>query len=142
MASLNWNQIHKDIREYADLEKLKKELLRLKAEIRSLNLRAFLSPAAEKRLKDLERRYADVLRTVHRAQRQLDREVARFMRKFKSTRVQAEKKIDSLYDLAMTQKAWIEKASEDFKKRVLNQKKKAKKQSKKKTSTRKKTKRA
>ena len=137
MASLNWNQIHKDIRKYADLEKLKKELEWLKAEIRNLNLRAFLSPAAEKRLKDLEKKYAEVLRTVHRAQRQLDREVARFMRKFKTTRVEAEKKFDSLYDLAMTQKAWIEKTSMDFKKRVLSQKT-AQKRSKKKASTRKK----
>jgi hypothetical protein len=85
-------------------------------------VRDFLSPASEKKLKRLETKYSDVLKTVHRAQRQLDREVNRFMRKLKTHRLDAEKKLESLYDLAMAQKSWFSKVIKPKKKTVRKKK--------------------
>jgi hypothetical protein len=122
MPTLNWDQIRREISSYTDLNKLKTELSRLKEDISKLKVRDFLSPASEKKLKRLEAKYGDVLKSVHRAQRQLDREVNRFMRKLKTHRQDAEKKLESFYDLAMAQKSWFANMVKPKKKTVRKKK--------------------
>lgn len=127
MPTLNWTQIAKEIQQYTDIEKLKKDLDRIKADIRKGNLKAYISPAAAQKLEDLESKYSDILKSVHRTQRQLDREVHRFVRQFRNTRKVTEKKFDHLFDLAMAQKSWLEKASSQLKAKVLKTKPKKRK---------------
>ncbi len=118
MASINWTKIRAEIKKHADLDKIKKEVLRLKNEIQSHGVRDLLSPAAKRKLRGLEQKYKQLVRQLHRAQRELDREVNRFMRSFKTTRNEAEKKLESLFQFAKSNSTWVEKASDEIQKRI------------------------
>ena len=69
-----------------------------------------LSPAAATKVKNFEKRYAELMRTIHQAQRQMDREFNRILRQIKVHRSDVNK-------VVAQQKDKLEKASTVLKKR-------------------------
>ncbi len=105
-----------------NLDDLKSELTKVAAEIQteiqSFDINEHLSPEARTRLKKLERRYNEVMRGVHKAQKQFDREFNKSLRVLKRTRQDAEKQIQMLKTKVTKHRSTIVKASSNLKKKV------------------------
>lgn len=140
-TQVNWQKIRSELQRLANVEKLKSEVQRIGSELRGFDLQSVLTPNAKDRVKAFEKRYSELMKTIHVAQRQMDKELNRILKQIKTHRADVTK--------AMTeQRTKLEKVSSDFKKRFSKQeaaasaKKKTttvRKTSAKKTTTRKKT---
>ena len=109
-TQVNWKKIRNEFQRLADVEKLKSEVHRIGTEIRKFDFHTVLSPAAATKVKNFEKRYADLMRTIHQAQRQMDREFNRILRQIKVHRSDVSK-------VVAQQKNKLEKASVVLKKR-------------------------
>jgi hypothetical protein len=129
-AQVNWKRIRSELQRLADVDQLKGEVSRIGHEIRKFDFHSVLSPAAAEKVKNFEKRYADLMRTIHQAQRQMDREFNRILRQIKTHRTDVSK-------VVADQKDKLEKVSTDFKKRFSKSERMA--PAKKKTAARKST---
>jgi hypothetical protein len=109
-TQVNWKKIRTELQRLADVDKLKSEVSRIGAEIRKFDFHTVLSPAAQTKVKNFEKRYAELMRTIHQAQRQMDREFNKILRQIKTHRSDVGKVVDE-------QKAKLEKVSKQMKKR-------------------------
>src|SRR5687768_582968 len=109
-TQVNWKKIRGEFQRLADVEKLKSEVARIGTEIRKFDFHSVLSPAAATKVKNFEKRYAELMRTIHQAQRQMDREFNRILRQIKVHRSDVNKVVTQ-------QKNKLEKASTVLKKR-------------------------
>lgn len=109
-TQVNWQRIRNEFQRLTDVETLKDEVQRIGTEIRRFDLQSVLSPAAQTKVKQLEKRYSELLRTIHQAQRQMDREFNRILRNIKVHRSDVSKIVNQ-------QKNKLERVSTDFKKR-------------------------
>lgn len=109
-TQVNWKKIREELQRFADVEKLKSEVQRIGTEIRNFDYQAMLSPAAKAKVKGFEKRYAELLRNLHQAQRQMDREFNKVLRQIKGHRSDVEK-------VVAQQRTKLERASKDLKKR-------------------------
>lgn len=109
-TQVNWKKIRNEFQRLADVEKLKMEVHRIGSEIRKFDFHSVLSPKAATKVKNFEKRYADLMRTIHQAQRQMDREFNRILRQIKVHRTDVSK-------VVAQQKSKLEKASVVLKKR-------------------------
>ena len=91
---LNINKVKEEIQKLSNLEYVKSELKRLTEEIRQFDVQKRLSPTARKRLRGLESRYENWMRSLSKAQKQLDREFSKALRNIKKTHTQVQKRID------------------------------------------------
>lgn len=105
-----------------NLDELKTELTKvateIQAEIQGFDINEHLSPEAKSRLKKLEQRYNEVIRGVHKAQKQFDREFNKSLRVLKRTRQDAEKQIQILKTKVTKHRGTIVKASSNLKNKV------------------------
>lgn len=131
-TQVNWQRIRGELVRLTDMENLKDEVHRIGSEIRNFDFHSVLSPTAKERVKNFEKRYSDLMRTIHQAQRQMDREINRIMRQIKTHRADVTKAVSQ-------QKEKLEKVSADFKKRFAMSAKRSAAAPKKKTATRKKS---
>ena len=111
-TQVNWQKIRNEFQRLADVDKLKAEVQRIGTEIRKFDYHSVLSPAAQAKVKTFEKRYSVLMRTIHQAQRQMDREFNRVLRQIKVhrtdlTKVVAQQK-DKLQDF---QKRFTKKAA-------------------------------
>jgi hypothetical protein len=109
-TQVNWKKIRGEFQRLTDVEKLKTEVHRIGTEIRNFDFTSMLSPEVQSKVKTFERRYSDLMRTIHQAQRQMDREFNRIMRQIKVHRSDVSK-------VVAQQKNKLEKASTVLKKR-------------------------
>lgn len=109
-TQVNWQWIRSEFQRLADVEKLKSEVQRIGAELRNFDFQGVLSPRAKEKVKAFEKRYGEIMRTIHQAQRQVDREFNRVLRQIKTHRVDMSKVVTQ-------QKDKLEKLSTDFRKR-------------------------
>ncbi len=109
-TQVNWKKIRTEFKRLSDVEELKSEVQRIGAEIRKFDFQSVLSPNAQTKIKKFEKRYADLMRTIHQAQRQMDREFNRILRQIKGHRSDVNK-------VVAQQKNKLEKVSRDMKKR-------------------------
>lgn len=109
-TQVNWKKIRAEFQRLADVEKLKSEVHRIGKEIRNFDFHSVLSPAAQTKVKKFEKRYSTLMRTIHQAQRQVDREFNRLLRQIKVHRSDVNKVVTE-------QKSKLEKASVHLKKR-------------------------
>src|SRR4051794_22118939 len=109
-TQVNWKRIRTELQRLADVEQLKGEVARIGAEIRKFDFHSVLSPAAAQKVKTFEKRYTVLMRTIHEAQRQMDREFNRILRQIKTHRSDVTK-------VVADQKDKLEKVSTDFQKR-------------------------
>jgi archaellum component FlaC len=109
-TQVNWNKIRSEFQRLTDVEQLKSEVQRIRKEIRSFDYHAVLSPSAKTKVKNFEKRYAELMRTIHQAQRQMDREFNRILRQIHVHRSDVSKVVNE-------QKAKLEKVSKDLRQR-------------------------
>jgi len=109
-TQVSWEKIRNELQRLADVETLKDEVQRIGTEIRKFDLQSVLSPRAQAKVKNFEKRYADLMRSIHQAQRQMDREFNRILRNIRVHRSDVSKSVN-------VQKQKLERASADLKKR-------------------------
>ncbi len=108
-TQVNWQKIRKEFSRITDVESLKAEMQKIRKELSKFDLQAVLSPAAQQKVKAFEKRYATLMRTIHQAQRQVDREFNRILREIKVRRADVDKVVTE-------QKSKLEKASNELRK--------------------------
>jgi hypothetical protein len=105
-----------------NIDDLKSELGKLASEIQTeiqkFDINAHLSPEAKTRLKALEGRYAKVMKAIHKAQKQFDREFNKSLRVLKRTRQDAEKQFENIRTRITKHRSTIVKASSDLTKKI------------------------
>jgi hypothetical protein len=93
----HWKDRLENLLKSKNFDELKSELGKIagevQTEIQNFDLNAHLSPSAKKKVKELEKRYNEVLRNIQKAQKQFDREFNKTLRTFKKTRTDAEKRL-------------------------------------------------
>jgi hypothetical protein len=109
-TQVNWKKIRQEFTRLADVDKLKSEVQRIGQEIRGFNFQAVLSPSAQDKVKHFEKRYSELMKTIHQAQRQMDREFVKIIGQIKGHRVDVNKAVAQ-------QKEKLEKVSADLQKR-------------------------
>jgi hypothetical protein len=109
-AQVNWKKIRSEFQRLADVDKLKGEVQRIGAELRKFDFHKVLSPSAQIKVKKFEKRYSELMRTIHQAQRQMDREFNRILRQIKVHRTDVTK-------VVAEQKSKLEKTATVFQKR-------------------------
>lgn len=109
-SQVNWQKIRNELQRLADVDSLKSEVHRIGAEIRNFDFHSVLTPNAQDKVKNFEKRYTELMRTIHQAQRQVDREINRILRQIKTHGTDVTKVVNE-------QKEKLEKVSADFKKR-------------------------
>jgi predicted nucleic acid-binding Zn-ribbon protein len=87
----SWQRIRNEFTRLTDVEQLKNEVHRIGNELRKFDFHAVLSPSAQARVKMFERRYAELMRTMQTAQRQVDREFNKVLKQVKTRRGTVEK---------------------------------------------------
>ncbi len=109
-TQVNWKKIRNEFQRLTDVDKLKVEVTRIGKELRKFDFHTVLSPAAQAKVKKFEKRYTELMRTIHQAQRQMDREFNRILRQINVHRSDVSK-------VVAEQKKNLEKASQVMKKR-------------------------
>lgn len=109
-AQVSWKKIRTELQRLADVDKLKTEVTRIGNEIKNFDFHSVLSPSAAAKVKNFEKRYSELMRTLHQAQRQVDREFNKVLRQIKVHRSDVNK-------VVAQQKTKLEKASQVLKKR-------------------------
>jgi hypothetical protein len=109
-TQVNWKRIRSELQRLADVEQLKGEVARIGSEIRKFDFHSVLSPAAAEKVKTFEKRYTVLMRSIHQAQRQMDREFNRILSQIKTHRSDVTKVVNE-------QKTKLEKVTTDFQKR-------------------------
>jgi len=107
---VNWQKIRSELNRLSNVDELKSEVHRIGAELRKFDYHTVLSPTAQAKVKIFEKRYAELMKTLHQAQRQVDREFNRIVRQLKVQRQDVQKVVSD-------QRAKLEKLSVDFRKR-------------------------
>jgi predicted nucleic acid-binding Zn-ribbon protein len=90
----SWQKIRNEFTRLTDVEQLKSEVHRIGNEIRKFDFHTVLSPSAQAKVKMFERRYAELMRTMQQAQRQVDREFNKILRQIKTRRGVVYKVVD------------------------------------------------
>ena len=109
-TQVNWQKIRSEFQRLADVEKLKTEVHRIGREIRTFDYHAVLSPSAQAKVKNFEKRYSELMRNIQQAQRHMDREFNRVLRQIHVHRSDVRKAVAQ-------QKSKLEKVSTDLRRR-------------------------
>jgi len=134
--NLDWKKIRSEISRLSDLNVLKSEVQKARDEIMKFDLQDFLSPNAQKKVKEFEKRYNKLMKNMGSAQKQMDREFNKLIRQIQKHKSTAQNRIDQLKNLAETQKDKVEKVAKDLNNRVVGTaKKSSSKRASKKTAT-------
>ena len=102
--AIDWNKIRNELNKLADLEKITAELKKIRSELSHGDFHSILTPSALARVKRVEKKYSALVKSAHKAQLQLDREVNRIMRQVKSYNVITKIKLQDVKDIAEAQK--------------------------------------
>ncbi|HMN69302.1 MAG TPA: hypothetical protein PKC28_12235 [Bdellovibrionales bacterium] len=121
-TQVNWQKVRAELTRLANVDTLKAEVTRIGTELRNFDYQKVLSPAAQDKMKAFEKRYSTLMRTIHQAQRQMDREFNRLLRQVNVQRKDVNKTVTA-------QRAKLEKVSADFRKRFSKSTKTAKRKS-------------
>lgn len=127
---VNWDKIKGELNKLADVGRLKQDLQKIATDIRKFDFHTILTPDAQERVKAFEKKYADLIKTVHQAQRQVDREVNKILRHVKGSALLADVKLENIRRVAFDQRERLNKVTQDLRKRFTKTpKKKAKRKS-------------
>jgi hypothetical protein len=114
---VNWQKLRSELNKLTDVQKLKEDLQKIATEIRKFDFHTVLTPQAQARVKTFEKKYAEILKTVHQAQRQVDREVNKIIRQVKSHGILADVKLENIRRVAHDQSQRFTKTAQDLRKR-------------------------
>jgi hypothetical protein len=114
----HWVQRFEDLLKIKNFDELKSELSKIAAQIQDelnhFHLQDHLSPAAKKRVKELEKRYSDVTTRLSSAQKQFDREFNKSLKVLKSGRNEAQKHFSDLKKRVEAERDRLVKMSSQF----------------------------
>ena len=134
----NFRDRFEELLKVKSMEDLKIELSKigqeLQDEIKNFDLQEYLSPTAKDRIKQLESRYAEVMKSLQKAQKQFDREFSKSVRTLKKTKTDAEKRLNHIRSQVEVQRKKVLKASQKIRGTLKKKTTKAKR-----TTSRKKT---
>jgi predicted nucleic acid-binding Zn-ribbon protein len=116
--SRTWDQYIHQLLGRPELEFVRKELNRATTELAKLDLKKHLSPAAQKRVKDIETRYKHLSKNLHQWQDRIDEEFKWAVKKLKTQKKSLEDTLASAQKAAAGQRRNIEKISRDLSKRI------------------------
>lgn len=102
--AIDWNKIRNELNKMANLDKITAELKKVRAEFSHGDFHSILSPSAIARVKKVEKKYSELVKSAHKAQLQIDREVNRIMRQVKSYNSITKLKLQDVKDVAEAQK--------------------------------------
>jgi hypothetical protein len=114
---VNWQKLRGELNKLADVNKLKADLQKIANEIRKFDFHTILTPEAKERVKTFEKKYADLIKTVHQAQRQVDREVNKILRQVKGSAILADGRLENIRRVAFDQRDRLTKLTQDLRKR-------------------------
>lgn len=126
---VNWQKLRSELNKLTDVGKLKEDLQKIAAEIRKFDFHTVLTPQAQARVKLFEKKYAELLKTVHQAQRQVDREVNKIIRQVKSHHFLADDRLEGIRRIAFDQSQRLTKTAASLRKRFGKATKKKKRKS-------------
>lgn len=109
-TQVNWQKIRSELQRLSDVEQLKSEVHRIGSELRKFDYHSVLSPSAQAKVKQFEKRYSHLMRSLQQAQRQMDREFNRILKQIKGHRTDVTR-------VVAEQRSKLEKVSSQFKKR-------------------------
>jgi hypothetical protein len=109
-SQVSWQKIRNELQRLSDVDELRSEVQRISKEIRKFDFHSVLSPTAQAKVKMFEKRYAVLMRSLHKAQRQVDRELNRVVRNLHTHRSDVSTAFNQ-------QKQKLEKITADFQKR-------------------------
>src|SRR3954471_14990845 len=122
---VNWQKLKSELNKLTDVQKLKEDLQKIASELRKFDFHTILTPDAKERVKTFEKKYADLIKTVHQAQRQVDREVNKILRQVKGSAILADDRLENIRRVAFDQRDRLTKITQDLRKRFGKPKKKA-----------------
>lgn len=102
--AIDWNKIRNELNKMANLDKITAELKKVKAELSHGDFHSILTPSALARVKKVEKKYSQLVKSAHKAQLQIDREVNRILRQVKSYNAITKIKLQDVKDVAEAQK--------------------------------------
>ncbi len=74
----DFNSIRKELEKLTDVDYLKKELARVKEEIKNFDVNVHLTPQAKAKLRGLEQSFDELRKRVSKFQKQVDSEIVKF----------------------------------------------------------------
>jgi hypothetical protein len=114
---VNWQKLKGELNKLADVNKLREDLQKIATEIRKFDFHTILTPDAKERVKTFEKKYAELIKTVHQAQRQVDREVNKILRQVKGSAILADGRLENIRRVAFDQRDRLTKLTQDLRKR-------------------------
>lgn len=128
----NWKERFEELLKSKNIDDVKAELTKLatdlQKEIQSFDINSHLSASNKDRVKSVEKSYTEVVRSLHKVQKQFDREFNKTLRLVTKTRTDAEKRLSAFKKQFGQKKAKLTKV---VKQKVKRAKPKAKKAAKK-----------
>ena len=106
---LNWTTIKKEIEKFGSVDDIRVEFQKLVKEINKIDLNSYLSPQAQKRLRELETRYQKFMTKMNRTQRDFDREFDKVVRLLKKRKNEVENVFGSYKAKAKQHKKTVRK---------------------------------
>lgn len=126
----NWRSRLDELFAVKSVDELKSELTKLASEvqeeIQKFDINSHLSPEAKEKLKSLETTYAEILKGLHKLQKQFDREFNKTLRVLNTTRKDAEKHISGLRAKVAKHRNDLEKATKKLRGTLKSKAKKVK----------------
>ncbi len=103
------NKLKKELMKLNSVDAIKGEIGRLANEFKKMDFQAKLSDKNKERIKKLEGRYSDVLKTINKIQLQLDKEISQVISVFQKSKSEAKTRFDDVKKKAQSQRQKITK---------------------------------
>lgn len=103
------NKLRDELLKYKSVDAVKTEVARLAKEFRKVDLQAKLSDRNKERVRKIETRYNDVVKTIAKFQKQFDKEIAQVINLFQKSRTEAKQKFTDVKKKAESHKETISK---------------------------------
>lgn len=117
------NKLKSELLKYKSIDAVKSEVTRLANDFKKIDFQSKLSAKNQNRVKKLESRYNDVVKTITKFQIQFDKEISQVISLFQKSKTEARQRFSDVKKKAETHKEKIQKTI----KSKLKKQKKAKK---------------
>ncbi|OQW48468.1 MAG: hypothetical protein A4S09_04625 [Proteobacteria bacterium SG_bin7] len=103
------NKLKNELLKYNSIDAVKTEVTRLANDFRKVDLQSKLSERNKERVRKIETRYNEVVKTIAKIQKQLDKEISQVISLFQKSRTEAKQKFSDVKKRAESHKENISK---------------------------------
>ncbi len=103
------NKLKNELLKYNTIDAVKTEVTRLANDFRKVDLQSKLSDRNKERVRKIETRYNEVVKTIAKIQKQLDKEISQVISLFQKSRTEAKQKFSDVKKRAESHKETISK---------------------------------